>query len=116
MALRLTVEAASEDEYPETATATIDYFEVDGIIAALSKLAELSQKKHSFKNFQNAFSSKDGIKFVVFNDQRGRLNFSVQIETVSAYFLELSKVEEFSATLLKAREKLRGCASYPPEA
>lgn len=114
LALRLTVEASSQDDYPETSTSTIDYFEIDEIVASLAQLAELSRRKHSFANFQNSFSSKEGIKFVVFNDQRGRINFSVQIEGNSAYFNELGKIDEFSSTLLKAKEKVRSCASYPP--
>jgi hypothetical protein len=114
LALRLTVEASSEDDYPDSSTSTIDYFEIDEVVASLASLAKLSQRKHAFASFQNTFTSKGGVSFAIFNDQRGRINFSVRIEAVTAYFGELKRVEEFSSILSKAKEKLVGCASSPP--
>jgi hypothetical protein len=114
LALKLIVEAPSEDDYPDSETSMIDYFEIEEVIASLASLAKLSQRKHAFASFHNSFTSKGGINFVIFNDQRGRTNFSVRIESACAYFNEVRKLEELSAMLSKAKEKLVGCASSPP--
>jgi len=99
------VELNTGGDYPQISSAAVDYENVDRLVAAVQRLrtARISRDRFQFTELE---FEVDGLKVIVFNNDRGDMMFALSAEATSIHFNTLSKLEQFEALLERAKGHL----------
>lgn len=96
------LEVESGDEYPRSAFAMISYDKISKTLNALERLEGANIRTDRF-SFTEVEYDVDGAKFIVFNDQRGRIMFCVVAGGVTAHFTSLAQLADIRLLIGKAK-------------
>lgn len=92
----------SMGDYPQSAGAMVNVENVPKLIKSLGKLSEATIKTDRFA-FSEVEYEVDGLKFIVFNDGKGKTMFVVSVDNVSVHFNNLSRLDEIKNLIAKAQ-------------
>ena len=96
------LELSTGDDYPQTAATLVKFDDLDSVISALEKLAttHITTERFQFSEVEFEIS---GLRFIVFNNERGSMMFAVECNGLSIHFSSLSKISEISNFLRQAK-------------
>lgn len=95
----------SGDEYPQSGVAMIAYDNVAKLLTALEKLSGIVIKTDRFA-FSEIEYDVDGLKVIVFNNERGKVMFALIAGNVSVHFNSIGQLEEFRGLVFRAKQHL----------
>lgn len=99
------VELSSGGDYPQTSTAAVEYDNLDRLLAVLTTMQSTNIQTDRFK-FTEVEYEIDGLKIIVFNNDRGSLLWALSAESVSIHFNSLNTLGEFIALVERAKSHL----------
>ena len=88
-------ELATGDDYPQTAATLVKLSDLDALISALDKLATTNITNERFQ-FSEVEFEVNGLTFIVFNNDRGKMMFAVGCNGVNIHFNSISVVSDFA--------------------
>lgn len=99
------IELSTGGDYPQIASAAISYDNVDRLLSALGRMQFTNIDTSRFK-FTEVEYEIDGLKVIVFNNDRGDLMFAVSAETVSVHFNSIAKLGDLKALIERTKSHL----------
>lgn len=97
------LEFNSGGDYPQTSVASVQYDNLQNLIAMLQKMESVSISTDRFR-FSEIEYEVDDFKTIVFNTERGGLMVSLSSGTVSVHLNSVSKIADFVILLNRAKE------------
>ena len=99
------IELSSGGDYPQTTFGTISYENMNKFVLALEKiqLTTISRERFSFTEVQFEL---EGLKIIVFNNDRGALMWALSADALSIHFNSLSKIAELKVLIERAKSHL----------
>jgi hypothetical protein len=99
------VETESSGDYPQTGKTLIKLKNVEKLLSSIDSLsrANITRDRFAFTEYQYEV---DGLKIVVFNNDRGQIMFMIGTENISTHFTEISRLQEFRNLIQKAKMHL----------
>ena len=98
-------EFSSGGDYPQTATATVAYNEVERLISMLKKLETTSISTDRFSLSEVQYEVGD-LKIIVFNTDRGSTMAAINVNGMSAHLNSASKLQLFTNLIESAKQHI----------
>lgn len=102
-----TVSIETGGDYPQTASALIQYDNIDRVCAAIDQISRTDPKTSKFK-FIEAEVCIDEFKIIVFNDSYGKMYFSASIGGASLH-MDISRIHELKRLFETAKHQINTC-------
>ncbi|TGS89394.1 hypothetical protein EN817_03350 [Mesorhizobium sp. M3A.F.Ca.ET.174.01.1.1] len=99
------VEVSTMADYPQSSAILVQYDNLDKLLANLDRLSKINITTDRFK-FSEVEYEIDGLKIILFNDNRGKTLFNISTGSISATFSPITRINEFRVLIEKAKKHL----------
>ena len=99
------IELSTGGDYPQTSIASINYRDVDDVLAMLDKLSSTNITTDRFQ-FSEVQYEIDGFSVIVFNNDRGSLMVALTHAGVTVHLNSVSKIAELRKLIASAKDCL----------
>jgi hypothetical protein len=99
------VELSSGGDYPQTSSAAVDSDNIDRLLSVLDTMQSTRINTDRFK-FTEVEFEVDGLKIIVFNNEKGSLLWALSADGVSIHFNSLAKLSELKSVIERAKTHL----------
>jgi hypothetical protein len=98
-------EIQSGGDYPQTVAAVVGYDNIQSLIDAIERMSHLTISSDRF-SFSEIEYEVDGLSIIIFNNDRGKLQFAVTAGNTTVHFSSMADLNTLRVLVVRAKEHI----------